>query len=453
MSTPIPDSAEKIDSLEKNLSDFVDIAHPDLFHKTNAFAQFMRVGRARGYDTYVHRVSKYIGGCAVIDGTDYSAQQQGVMMASADYLGLSKHPEVLAAAQKAVEQYGASVCSVPLIAGATSLHSELETALAQFVETEACALFPTGHAANIGLIQALCTSKDTVVLDKLIHCSIWDGVRLSGARWRSFRHSDPENLARVLEIIRSKQKDSGILVVVEGVYGIDGDIAPVGDLLAVCNRFGARLMVDEAHATGVVGNTGRGSMELHGIKDKSLIVMGSLSKSLGSFGGYIAGPAEMVDYLRYYARTIAFSVGLPASCAGAAMAGLKILQGQPDRLSQLRSNMRFFKNGLENLGVVNAKESGSAIFSAPVGNEQILRDVARDLFRQGVFTEALVFPAIPEGQERIRFRVSATHTQAELSRVLQIVGKVFPEHHVASPSQSIHDPRVGGASDGDTTGN
>ena len=421
MKTTIPDSAEKIDSRERGASDYVDFAHPDLFHKTNAFAHFMRDLRERGHDTYVHRVSKYTGGCAVVDGTDHSTQQQGVMMASADYLGLSKHPEVLAAAQKAVEQYGASVCSVPLIAGATSLHSELET--------EACALFPTGHAANIGLIQALCTSKDTVVLDKLIHCSIWDGVNLSGARWRSFRHSDSEDLSRVLENIRSKQKDSGILVVVEGVYGIDGDIAPVGDLLAVCNRFGARLMVDEAHATGVVGKTGRGSMELHGIKDKSLIVMGSLSKSLGSFGGYIAGPAEMVDYLRYYARTIAFSVGLPASCAGAAMAGLKILQGQPERLSRLRSNINFFKTGLENLGIANAKESGSSIFSAPVKNEKILRDMARDLFRQGVFTEALAFPAIPEGQERIRFRVSATHTQEELSRVLQIVGKIFSENN------------------------
>ena len=374
-------------------------------------------------------------------------------MASADYLGLSKHPEVLAAAQKAVEQFGASVCSVPLMAGATSLHSELETALAQFVETEACALFPTGHAANIGLIQALCTSKDTVVLDKLIHCSIWDGVRLSGARWRSFRHSNPKDLSRVLENIRSKQKESGILVVVEGVYGIDGDIAPVSDLLDVCNHFGARLMVDEAHATGVVGKTGRGSMELHEIKDKSLIVMGSLSKSLGSFGGYIAGQAEVVDYLRYYARTIAFSVGLPASCAGAAMAGLKILQGHPDRLSQLRSNMHFFKNGLGNLGVANAKESGSAIFSAPVGNEATLRDVARDLFRHGVFTEGLVFPAVPQGQERIRFRVSANHTQEELSHVLQIVDKVFSEHHVSSPSQSIHDPHVDGASNGDTACN
>jgi len=442
----------RIDSREMGLADFLDSAHPDLFYKTSAFARFMEDVRARGHDTYVRHVSRYEGGSATIDGEDRSSQQRVVMMCSADYLGLTRHPQVLAAAQKAIDQYGASVCSVPLIAGATALHSELETMLARFIGTEACVLFPTGQAANQGLIQALCTYRDTIVLDKLVHYSILDGVRLSGARWRTFRHSDPDHLTRVLETVRSKQKDSGILVVVEGVYGIDGDVPPLRELLDVCNRFGARVMVDEAHATGILGKRGRGSMEAHEIQDKSLIIMGSLSKSLGSFGGFIAAPAEIVDYLRYAARTIAFSVGLPASCVGGAMAGLDILQDHSNVLARFRANRDFFQKGLEKFGVTNAQKSGSAIFSAPVGNDRKLREIARELFRRGVYAEALGFPAVPHGQERVRFRVSATHTQEELARVLQIVEAVFSEQHVITSSPPVPGLPVCHSGNGDDTG-
>lgn len=437
MNQTLHDSSEKVDSRETGLSDFVDFAHPDLFHKTQAFARFLEDGRARGYETYVRRVSRYDGGSALIEGEDGSVQKQVVMMCSADYLGLAHHPQVLAAAQEAIGRFGASVCSVPLIAGATSLHSELETKLARFVGADACVIFPTGQAANVGLIQALCTHRDTVVLDKLVHYSILDGVRLSGARWHSFRHSDPEHLSRVLETARSKRPDSGILVVVEGVYGIDGDVPPLRDLLEVCNRFGARVMVDDAHATGVLGKNGRGSAEAHGIATDLPIVMGSLSKSLGSFGGFIAASGEIADYLRYYARTIAFSVGLPASCVGGAMAGLSIIQDRPEHLAKLRANIGFFRNGLVSMGVTNALKSGSAIVSAPVGNERTLRDVARELFQHGVYAEALPFPAVPRGQERMRFRVSASHTKEELQKVLRAVEEVFSKFGVISLGKPV----------------
>lgn len=276
-----------------------------------------------------------------------------------------------------------------------------------------------------------------MILDKLVHYSILDGVRLSGAHWHSFRHSDPEHLARVLETARSKRPDSGILVVVEGVYGIDGDVPPLVELLEVCNRFGARVMVDDAHATGVLGKNGRGSVEAHGITANLPIVMGSLSKSLGSFGGFIAASGEIADYLRYYARTIAFSVGLPASCVGGAMAGLDIIQNQPEHLAKLHANIAFFRNGLVSMGIKNALKSKSAIVSAPVGNERILRDVARELLGHGVYAEALPFPAVPRGQERMRFRVSAAHTQEELQKVLCAAEEVFSKFGVVSPSKPV----------------
>ena len=437
MNQTLHDSLEKMDSRETGLSDFVDFAHPDLFHKTRVFARFLEDVRARGYETYFRRVSRYERGSALIECKDHGAGKWVVMMCSTDYLWLARHPEVLAAAQEAIERFGASVCSVPLIAGGTSLHSELETKLSRFVGADACVIFPTGLAANMGAIQALCTRGDTVVFDKLIHHSILDGVRLSGARWHSFRHSDPEHLSRVLETARSKRQDSGILVVVEGVYGIDGDVPPLRDLLEVCDRFGARLMVDDAHATGVLGEKGRGSSEAHGFTNGLPIVMGSFSKALGSFGGWIATSGEIAAYLRCYARTIAFSVGLPASCVGAAMAGLGIIQDHRDQLAKLRANIEFFRNGLVSIGIGNALKSGSAIISAPIGDERVLRDVARELFRHGVFAEALEFPAVPHGQARIRFRVSASHTQDELQDVLRIVEEVLAKFGVASSAKPV----------------
>ena len=437
MNQTLHDSLEKVDSRETGLSDFVDFAHPDLFHKTRAFARFLEDGRARGFFTYVRHVSRYDGGSALIEGEDGEPQKQVVMMCSADYLGLAHHPQVLAAAQEAIDRFGASVCSVPLMAGATSLHSELETKLARFIGADACVIFPSGQAANVGLIQALCTHKDTVVLDKLVHNSIWDGVRLSGAHWHSFRHSDPEHLARVLETARAKRPDSGILVVVEGVYGIDGDVPPLRDLLEICNRFGARVMVDDAHATGVLGENGRGSVEAHGIAADLPIVMGSLSKSLGSFGGFIAASGNVADYLRCYARTITFSVGLPASCVGGAMAALSIIQDHPEQLAKLRANITFFQNGLVSMGIKNALKSKSAIISVPVSDERTLRDVSRELFGHGVYAEGLVFPAVQHGQERMRFRVSAAHTQEELQKVLRALEEVLTKFGEISPGKPV----------------
>lgn len=420
MNTSSESLIDRVDSRHTSLSDFTDFAHPDLFHKAGMFAKFLEDGRQRGYETYVHRVQQYTGGSAILDGEDRLSKHRAVMMCSADYLGLARNPKVLAGAKQAIEEFGSSVCSVPLIAGATSLHQELEAALARFIGTEACVLFPTGQAANMGCIQALCGRKDTVILDRMVHCSIVDGVRLSGARWRTFRHSDPDHLSRVLKTEREKNPARGILVVIEGVYGINGDLALMGDMLALCDQYEARVLVDDAHATGVIGARGRGSPEQHDLSDGKHLIMGSLSKAFGSFGGWIATTNQVADYLRYYANTIAFSVGLPASCAGAALAALQMLIEETEHRERLKRNVDFFKAGLLELGVANAKVSGSAIFSIPVGSEQVLRDISRELFRNGVYAEALGFPAVPHKQERIRFRVSASHSIEELRHVLQV---------------------------------
>ena len=415
----------KADIRERRSTDFTDVAHPDLFHKTLQFEHFLRNLRAQGHEPYRHHVQDYAGGNAVVDGEDRFSKQHVVMMCSADYLGLARRPEVLAGAKNALERFGSSMCSVPLIGGETALHRDLEEALARFIGTEACVLFPTGRAANMGLIQALCGPRDTVICDRFVHCSVLDGIRLSGANRRSFRHSDVQDLVKVLELTRAERPQGGILVVIEGVYGIDGDIAPVNQLLTVCEQYETRVLIDDAHATGVLGGSGRGSPEYHRIHVPWPIIMGSLSKALGSFGGWIATTGEVADYLRYHARSIVFSAGLPAVCAGGGLAALQLLRSHPEFLSRLRANVALFRDGLLELGIGNARKSASAIYSVPVGNESNLQNVACELFRRGVYAEALAYPAVAHGQERIRFRISACHTPDELRYVTEQLKKIF----------------------------
>jgi hypothetical protein len=229
----------------------------------------------------------------------------------------------------------------------------------------------------------------------------------------------------VLATAREKHSEGGILVIVEGVYGIDGDIAPLSELMIVAGEYGARLMVDDAHATGVLGAEGRGTAEHFSVEEPPDLIMGSLSKSLGSLGGWIATSKETADYLRYFSKTIVFSVGLPSINVAAALEALELLRQDPTLLARLRRNASFLKAGLQEMGLANAGRSGSAIMSVIVGDEAKLRDVVRDLFQKGVWIEGLPFPAVTRGQERVRFRVSALHTDEDLKQTLEAVADVF----------------------------
>jgi glycine C-acetyltransferase len=436
----------QVDSRDTGLADFLHISFPGLKVRTDLFASFLKDGRRRGFEAYLRPVLRYEGAHAVVDGGPDLPEHKVVVMCSSDYLGFARHPEVIAAAAEALRMFGASVSSVPLIAGSTSLHKELEHSLSRFLGTEACVLFPSGHAANIGVVPAVCGPRDTVIVDKLVHYSILDGVRLSGARPRSFRHSDPDHLAEILSASPITSSRNA-LVIVEGVYGIDGDVAPLGDLVHVADRYGASLMVDEAHATGVVGPCGEGTSKEVSLTVPPMIVMGSLSKAFGSMGGFIATTSALADYLRYYARTIAFSVGLPAVSAAAGLHALTLLQRDPAIVRRLAANAAFFRDGLIQLGIKNAAKSASAIISAVVGDERVLRDVTRQLFRAGVFAEGLPFPAVPRGQERLRFRISVVHTEDDLARSLAIVAETFHSARLlpsvwstASLSEVVADP-------------
>ncbi|MEZ4682359.1 MAG: aminotransferase class I/II-fold pyridoxal phosphate-dependent enzyme [Caldilineaceae bacterium] len=270
-----------------------------------------------------------------------------------------------------------------MIAGTTNLHKNLERALASFKGIEDVVLFQTGYAANTGTIPALVDARDWVVVDKQVHCSILEGVALSKAKFTSFRHSDPEHLQRRLETIRRRHKQGGILVVVEGVYGIDGDLPPLPALLAITRRYDARLLIDECHATGVLGGNGRGVAEHFNLTEPLDLVMDSLSKVLGSLGGWIGASKEVTDYLRYYAKPITFSVGLPAVNVASALAALQILAADPALTAQLQANAQFMRTGLQHLGIQSVAQSASAIMSIAVNDEIKVRKMTRNSSKQG----------------------------------------------------------------------
>jgi 7-keto-8-aminopelargonate synthetase-like enzyme len=421
------DMAERIDSKHSSLSDYIENSSADLFDKTNVFARFHSDLTLRGYNKYVLPIREYRGGRVLVDDAHQSREM--LMFCLADYLYLARSDAVRAAASEAVLAQGASVSGVPIIAGSTDTHKALEREVARFVGSEDCVLFPTGQAANGGAIAALCSARDYIVIDKQVHTSVLEGVKLSGSMWRTFRHSNPEHLALVLAGIRGKGHSRGILVIVEGVYGLDGDISPLPAIAEVTKRFGARLFVDDVHGTGVVGATGAGVHEYFGMACPD-VLMGAFSKAMGSVGGWVATSAEVANYLRYYCGTLAFSTGISPSAVAAANTSLRIISSVESPQKRLAENACYLRDRLLDIGVENASRSASAIVSARIDSEPVLREVHKDLFERGVWVEALPFPATIRGQERIRLRARASHTRDDLDQAASAIQQVLKKHRI-----------------------
>jgi len=397
----------------------------DIFSKVSVFAEFAKEGRSKGDDVYSMPVVEYNGGHAVVDGGEHYGKKDVVVMCSADYLGLAHHPNIIESGINSLRKYGTNVASVPVFGGRTFAHKNFEKELAGFLGTEACVLFPTGYAANVGVIQALCTAHDTVILDKLCHYSVFDGIYLSRANKKIFSHSDMASLGKLLAETRKENKTGGILIIIEGVYGIDGDIAPLVEISILAEKYDARIMIDEAHSLGVIGKNGKGATEYYNMEKPPDIIIGSLSKSLAAPGGFIACRADVADYVRYFARTTVFSAGLQALSAAVASAALTSICENPGLIEQLKHNAKYLREGLKDMGFMNASISRSAIISIIVGSEDNLRSISRDLFINGIWAEALTYPAVELGQAKIRFRVSASHTKDDLDFVLTNVKGVF----------------------------
>ncbi len=362
-----------------------------------------------------------------------------IMLASNNYLGLTGDERVMQGARDALARYGTGLTGSRLLNGTTPLHLELERELAEWMGTDDALVFTTGHQANMGVLGTLLEPGDTVVVDSADHASILDGVLLSRAKMRPYRHGRIDKLARALE--RAEEDGGGVLVVVDGVFSMEGDVASLVDIVELCGRHGARLLVDEAHGAGVLGARGAGASELLGVEDRVDLRMGTFSKSLAACGGFIAGPADVIDYLRISARAFLFTASAVPAALGAALAALRIVRSPegPDLLAAVLDNARFFSQGLAELGfsVLHGEpvRSGPAadaparsfvtpIIPVLVGDDWKAALLWRALYDAGVFTNCALHPAVPPAGALLRTSVMATHDRATLERALELFASV-----------------------------
>jgi 8-amino-7-oxononanoate synthase len=365
-------------------------------------------------------------------GTEVTIGGRRIIMAgSNNYLGLTKHPKVIAAADEALRSFGTSNNGSRFLNGTLEMHVELEERLAKFTRKEAALVYSTGYLTNLGSISALMDKGDVVVLDKEAHACIVDGARLSPADVKRFRHNDVRDLERVLASIPAK---AGKLIVVDGLYSMEGDIAPLAEIVRIARKYHARLLVDDAHGFGVLGTRGAGACEEAGIEDQVDLVMGTFSKSFASLGGFIAGPRAVMDYLRHHARALIFSASITPASAAAALASLEIIEHEPQLRTRLRQISDKMRNGFRALGLEVGTGEGTPIVPIFIGDRVKTMQVWRRILDRGVFVNAIVVPAVQPGRDLLRTSYMATHEDEQLDTILRIVKEVDAEMGLAMAS-------------------
>ncbi|HEX6131811.1 MAG TPA: glycine C-acetyltransferase [Actinomycetota bacterium] len=347
-----------------------------------------------------------------------------INLASNNYLGLASHPRMNEAASRAALELGAGSGAVRTIAGTMTIHVELERAFAAFKHAEAALMFQSGFTANAGTVAAILGRDDVIVSDRLNHASIIDGARLSRAEIAVYDHRDADHADRLLtETARPGRRQ---LLITDGVFSMDGDIAPVPDLVEVAERHGAIMMVDDAHASGVLGRGGAGTVDHFGLHGRVDVQVGTLSKAIGVLGGFIAGPPHLIAWLQNRGRPYLFSTSAPPAVAAACLEALAVLRDEPERLERLWSNTARFKDGLHALGF-DTGASETPITPVITGDEERTQTFARRLFEEGVFCPAIVFPTVARGAARVRTIVTADHTEADLDEALDAFDRVGRE--------------------------
>jgi glycine C-acetyltransferase len=350
-----------------------------------------------------------------------------IMLGSNSYLGLTSHPKVIEAAIAATRKYGYGTGSVSLFSGTTDLHIELERRMAEFYHCPAAVVFPTGYSANVGTIAAMLHGRDVAVNDIYNHASIFDGCRLSGAQIQTFAHARMGHLERVLQ--EAHGEDHGMLVITDGVFSMDGDVAKLDEIHALAHKYGARVMLDDSHALGVIGPTGRGTAEKHGLLGQIDITVGTLSKCLGAIGGVVAGSAELVDYLRFYGRSYFFSASVPTPVVAGALAALDILEQQPELREDLWSSVRYMVENLRQIGF-NLGHTESAIIPVIIGDEDKLKGMLCGLVQAGVFMNYVASPAVARSKCRLRMSMMAGHPRKDLDYVLETMESLGRKYEV-----------------------
>ena len=366
-----------------------------------------------------------------VDTTVIMNGRKTVMIGSNNYLGLTSHPEVKEAAVKAIEKYGTGCTGSRFLNGTIDLHVELEGRLARFMKKEASLVFSTGFTTNLGVISTIVGKNDIVISDRTNHASILDGCRMALGKLLKFRHNDMEDLERIL--INIEEKKVGKLIVVDGVFSMEGDLADLKRIVPLAEKYGCRLMVDEAHSLGVLGKGGRGTCEEMGLLDKVDLVMGTFSKSFASLGGFIAGEEKVISFLKHNARTFMFQAAPPPAAVATALAALNILEREPERRQKLWENVRYMLREIQRIGFKTAATQ-SAIIPILVGDDLKTFQFAKMLEQEGVYVNPVVSPAVPPGMACLRTSYTATHSRQELDYALEKLRKIGTELGLIGPS-------------------
>jgi glycine C-acetyltransferase len=366
--------------------------------------------RADGLYLYMRKLESSSESRVMVNGTEL------LMFASNNYLGLTTHPKVKAAAMKAMDKFGVGAGSVRLLGGTFGLHEELEQRIAQFKGAEAAIAYSSGYVSNLATISTLLSKQtDLAIIDARIHASLLDGLRFAQIPFRVFDHNDMNDLKE--KLTASKGRGNPIIIV-DGVYSMDGDVAHLSDIHRLAREHDALLMVDDAHGTGVMGAHGRGTPEHFGLHGKVDIVMGTLSKGLGGIGGFAAGPRELIDFLKHTARGFVFSAALPPSTCAGLLAAIQVIEEEPQWLIRLHENANLMRKGLAELGY-NIGCSESAVIPVIVGEDLTAYQLARSLHAQGIYVSPVAHPAVKKGASRVRVSVMATHSIDDIMRALK----------------------------------
>ena len=417
----------KIDSDRHTLVDFLESPNGDLFEKAELFSEFLGDWQSRGTYSYHRELTSSCTTHATIRDSVSGDERDFVVLASNNYLGLNARREVIEAGRNALAKYGSGMCGSRFLSGTYDLVVELERRLAEFEGCESAVVFTTGYQANVGTISALLRPRDVAIIDRLCHASIVDGCRLSGAPFRTFRHNDIDDLERLL--VRLGPRHRGKFVVVDGVFSMDGDLADLPRIVEVAHRHGARVMVDEAHGTGVVGPTGRGAAEHYGVCDRVDISLGTFSKALAGTGGFIAASKDVTDYVRHYGRSYMFSASPTPAVIATVLAGLGIVTREPELREKLWENIRYLHGQLKSLGFdVFPDPPQSAIMTIVVGPDVTVRRLSKSMYREGLFASTVAYPSVPRDQGKVRISLSAAHSRADLDEALNILSDVGKEH-------------------------
>jgi 8-amino-7-oxononanoate synthase len=346
-----------------------------------------------------------------------------LLLCSNDYLGLANHPSLAKAASLSMERYGFGAGASRLVSGTSALHRELEQCIAQFKGTDSAILFNSGYAANTGIIPALANEGDVVLSDSLNHASIIDGCRLSRARVAVYRHKDVVHLE---DLLKKSKAAARRLIVTDGVFSMDGDIAPLPDLVLLSEKYDAMLMVDDAHATGVLGETGKGTVEHFGLEGRVHIQMGTLGKALGSFGAFAAGNRDIIGILMNRARSLIYSTALPPAVCSASMAAFAIVEQEPQRRKALWKNRERLVSGLRPIGI-SIGNSDTPIIPVIIGDSEMTLQAGKRLFNDGIYAAAIRPPTVAENTSRIRMTLMATHSDADIDAVIAALGAMKKE--------------------------